>query len=65
MPTWEVIHEVEVLITHRVEAATAEEADLIAVELSFERTRQLGKLHKDLGFGPVNARWVPPKQIAD
>jgi hypothetical protein len=65
MPTWEVTHEVEVLITHRVEAATAEEANAIAVELSFERTRQLEKLHKDLGFGPVNARWLPPKQIAD
>jgi len=65
MPTFEVKHEVEMLITHRVEAATADEANAIAVELSVERTRQLEKLHKDLGFGPVNARWVPPKQIAD
>ena len=65
MPTFEVTHEVEMLITHRVEAATADEANAIAVELSVDRTRQLEKLHKDLGFGPVNAHWVPPKQIAD
>lgn len=65
MPVFEVIHEVEMLITHRVETATAEEANAIAIELSVERTRQLEGLHKDLVFGPVNDHWVPPKQVED
>jgi len=51
MPVFEVKHEVEMSITHHVEAATADEANAIAIELSVERTRQLEMLHKDLGFG--------------
>ncbi len=45
MPTFEVKHEVEMLITHRVEAATAEEANAIAVELRRRPSRRSSRPH--------------------
>jgi hypothetical protein len=46
MPYFEVIHEVKITITHRIEAITAREANSIAVELSLARMEALQHLHK-------------------
>jgi hypothetical protein len=63
MPIFEIKHGVEMSITHRVEADTADEANGIAVELTLARMAELEKQLKGLEFGPLDDRWAPPKQL--
>jgi hypothetical protein len=64
MPKFKITHDVECTVTHEIEAPTQEEANGIAVGLTFALTERLEATVPGLGFGGVGDS-TPPEKIAD
>lgn len=61
MKTYEVIQVVEMVVTWKVRASSAEEANEIATQRTQERCRLIAKRARNVQFGDVNDNYVPAR----